>query len=273
MVSSPIAVLDTGAGGLNVVAAIRRLLPREDIVYFADTAHLPYGTKSPQLIKYLTLKMAKKVIELSSCKILVIACHTMSVWCLEDLEKIVLVPVIGMVEPSIQGLKLLMTHKFLRTIGVLSTKATLHSGSYRKAWPSIDPEAKVTLIEHACGPLVSIVEEGNIDHHDLVFVLDHLLPETIKRCDALLIGCTHFSTLTSSLMKVLRPHCHIVDAADLVAEKVHMILENSRGFSSHGSAGQLIAYVSDNTERFANVARKFIEEECSVRLIEHYTIV
>src|SRR5580704_12784757 len=105
MDSRPIAVLDSGVGGLSVVSAISRIRPEENIHYFADTAHLPYGIKSPQLIKYLSLRMAKKLVDLSSCKMLVVACHTISAWCLEEIRGLVGIPVIGMVEPSIRGLR------------------------------------------------------------------------------------------------------------------------------------------------------------------------
>lgn len=268
--SRPIAVLDTGAGGLSVVAAIKRLAPHENIHYFADTAHLPYGIKSPELIGFLALKMAKKLVELSSCKVLVIACHTISVWCLEQIQDVVGVPVIGMVSPAVMGLTTLLAKERIASVGVLSTKATLQSRAYRNAWSVVDPEAKVDLIEHACGPLVSLVEESELCERELAIILDQILPEPIKRCDALMIGCTHFSALVPALKKVLQPDCRMVDAADFVADEVSLSLEQSSGFSSTEGEGRLTVYVSDNKERFQIIARRFIDEELSIELIKSY---
>jgi glutamate racemase len=270
MTSLPIAVIDTGAGGLSVVQAIRRLLPNEDVHYYADTANLPYGIKSPELIHHLALKMAKRVQEISSCKIFVIACHTISVWCIQDIEQALGVPIVGMVEPSLRGLQLLVADQRISSIGILSTKATLNSGVYRNAWPSINSERKVKLVEQASGMLVSLVEEGEVSALEQEFILNHFLCDEIKQCDALLIGCTHFSALVPALAKVLKPNCAIVDAADFTAEAVRKIV-NKLSDNSLGM-GQLTVSVSDNQERFLNIARVFIQEELSVNLVKDYSV-
>jgi glutamate racemase len=269
--SSPIAVLDTGAGGLSVVNSLRKLLPNEDIYYFADTANLPYGIKSPELISHLSLKMAKKIVEISSCKLLVVACHTISVWCLEEIKASVGVPVVGMVEPSIDGLKRLLAQKNIASCGILSTKATQNSGAYRKAWPLLDPKNRVSLVEHASGPLVSLVEEeGELAPGELAPIINQFIPASIKQCDALLIGCTHFSALKPALKRVLKPGCEIVDAADLAALAVQDLLKNAHNLASSELQGQFKVYISDNRERFIFIARRFIEGELAVTLINDY---
>lgn len=248
----PIAVLDSGAGGLSVVSAIRKLWPMVDIHYFADTKNLPYGIKSPELIKELALDFAQKAVALSSCRLLITACHTISVTCLDEIKKKVSVPVIGMVEPSLQALHNLKTQKGLRQVGTISTKATVLSGVYRQMLPQ-------NLVEHAAGPLVSLVEDSDLTEPELISILKLFLPESIKTCDALLIGCTHFSALIPALKQVLKQDCTIVDAADSLAE---MLKDDP--LMNHGS-GSLIAHVSDNIERFQITSRRFMDEPLIIR--------
>ena len=262
----PIAVLDTGAGGLSVVAALRHLAPAEPICYFADTANLPYGLKSPELIKYLGLRAAKTLVMLTKPKMLVIACHTISVWCLEQLSRELDIPVIGMLKPSIDGLKKFVAQNSYKSLGLISTKATVSSGAFRSSWSYIDPDNKTKLIEHACGPLVSLVEEGALSFEELKIIINGLLPEAIKSVDALLIGCTHFSALVPVLRTLLPPQAHIIDAADLVALRVIHELKEARNLSA-GGEGSIQTYVSDNPERFMSVAKKFTSEAMKIELI------
>lgn len=248
----PIAVLDSGAGGLSVVSALKKLYPKADIHYFADTANLPYGIKSPELIKTLSLSFAQKAVKLSSCRLLIIACHTISVTCLDEIRKTVGVPVIGMVEPSILALKELMEQKSVDKIGMISTKATALSGVYHQI-------GRKNLIEHAAGPLVSLVEDSDLKEEELISILRLFLPTSIKKCDALLIGCTHFSALIPALKKVLKPSCAIVDAADFLG----LMLKSEPGMAL--GSGSLFVYVSDNPERFQITSRRFMDQTLTIR--------
>ncbi|HXW60357.1 MAG TPA: glutamate racemase [Myxococcota bacterium] len=268
-----IAVLDTGAGGLSVVKALRSLAPRETIYYYADYAHLPYGLKSPELIRHLALKAASKLVALSSCKLLIIACHTISVWWdLEELSVRLKVPVIGMLSPSIKGLKRLLLNQNYQSFGIVSTQATISSGAYRRHWPEIDQQGRCTLVEQACGPLVSLVEEGFFAEQELSLTLNGFLPAGIKEADAILLGCTHFSALRSVFAKVLAPHAEIIDAGDLVAREVLLELEANRELS-HSGGSVIKAFVSDNCERFNKVATRFIDEPLSVTLVRDEVLV
>lgn len=265
--NNAIAVLDTGAGGLSVVKALRQMAPKEQIHYFADYAHLPYGLKSPELIRHLALRAAKKLVSLSSCKVLVVACHTISVWW--DLDELALelkVPVIGMLKPSISGLSRLLENRNYRSFGIVSTKATISSEAYRRFWPLIDTTGSCLLVEHACGPLVSLVEEGVDGEEELSLILNGLLPAPLKKVDAVLLGCTHFSALEGVFKKVLAPHCDIIDAGDLVAREVLLQLE-AQGDLSISNKTSIRAYVSDNCERFIKVAARFIDEPIQATLV------
>lgn len=270
MVSTPIAVLDSGAGGLSVVSAIRRLMPDAELHYFADTAHLPYGIKSPELIKHLAIKMALRLKKLSACELMIVACHTISVWCLKEIEEAVGIKVIGMVQPTIMGLKEMLAQTPAATVGLLSTKATVQSNVYRNAWSAIDPNGCTKLVEHAAGPLVSLVEEADVSNDELTSILHHFLPQSLKSCDALVIGCTHFSCLVPLLKNALQKDCRIFDAADFVAREAKRYLDERTDYPASTSQRGLTIYVSDNKERFQNIARRFIEGELMIELIRDY---
>lgn len=261
-----IAVLDTGAGGLSVVRAIRNLAPYEPICYFADYAHLPYGLKSPELIRNLAEKAATRLVSLCDCKMLVIACHTISVLLdLEQLSQKLKVPIIGMLEPSLLGLKKIFEQKHFQNFGIVSTRATLNSGIYRKFWHNTCLKNS-NLSEHACGPLVSLVEENISGEEELTIILSGLLPKVIKNADAVLLGCTHFSALKHIFKKVLAPHALIIDAGELAASEVLLTLE-AQGELYRGEWQPIRAFVSDNKERFISVAPHFIEESLMVTLV------
>lgn len=261
----PIAVLDTGAGGLSVVAALRAIAPWEEIYYFADYAHLPYGLKSPELIRRLALEAVETLVKLSQCKMLVIACHTISVWCLEEIQASLSIPVMGMLEPSIKGLHNYVKKHPLQSLGIISTKATLQSGAYRRFWPTIS--VHTNLVEQACGPLVSLIEEGAVSPAQLQVIVSQLLADDIKNADAVMIGCTHFSALIPILRTVLKPNCAIIDAAHFVSDQVYQDLKESHQLADRHHKMPIKAYVSDNPERFLNVAQSFIGEKLEIKLV------
>lgn len=260
----PIAILDTGAGGLSVVAALRTIAPNEEIYYFADYAHLPYGLKSPELIRTLAVRAAQTLVELSHCKLLIIACHTISVLCLKELKATFPIPVVGMLEPSIIGLKNYLQKKPLQSLGIISTKATLDSGAYRNSWPH---GAHTQLIEQACGPLVSLIEESVVSKKQLHVIVGQLLDDKIKSADGVMIGCTHFSALIPILKAVLKPHCAIIDAAHFVSEHVYQNLKESHQLTARDHHVPIKAFVSDNPERFLKVAQSFMSEQLDVKLV------
>jgi glutamate racemase len=263
----PIAVLDTGAGGLSVVAALRHIAPLEEIAYFADYAHLPYGLKSPELIRLLALNAAQTLVNISHCKALIIACHTISVWCLDEIQAKFPIPVLGMLEPSIKGLHAYIQKNQLNSLGIISTKATLESGAYRRSWPAINSEQRTQLVEQACGPLVSLIEEGSVSPAQLQVIVTQLLSEPIKQADAVMIGCTHFSALIPILGRVLKPNCAIIDAAHFVSDQIYHDLKESHQLANRKHKVPIKAYVSDNPERFLNVAQSFIAEELEIKLV------
>lgn len=271
--SSPIAVLDSGAGGLSVVNALRLIVPHEEIHYFADTAHLPYGSKSPELINHLALKMARTLHDLSRCKLMIVACHTISTWSLSTIALALKIPIIGMVEPSITGLRrLALQDETLASVGIISTKATVLSRAYLKAWPSIDPHQRIKLFEQPSGPLVNLVEEPDIDFTTISSLVSQCLAPSIKNSDAVLIGCTHFTALVPMLRTILKQGCHLVDSAIFAANEAEDFLDRHSLHTTRTGGRPIVAYVSDNPERFKIIARRFIDENLIIEWLRNYAV-
>ena len=254
---STIGILDSGVGGLSVVRAIRELLPDQSIVYCADTAYFPYGLKSAELIRKRAVYVGEMMARESGCSLLVIACHTMSALCLDLIQQRVSCPVIGMIDPAINGLKRFVDQQNPKTIGIISTRATQVSGVYRKSWPKISRDGATELYEYSLSSIVGIIEEGLIKGRELDAVVDALLPEKFKRSDALLLGCTHFYGIIPSLQGILSPTTAIVDAATLVAEEIAIKFRSKleREFSEQSPSFRVM--VSDNPERFLQAAIHF----------------
>lgn len=259
----PICVIDTGVGGLSVVKALSKLSSKENIHYFADTANLPYGYKSKDLIKKLSFSLVHKAIKQSNPKLIVIACHTISVTALEDMQKEISIPIIGMLNPSILGLSKIVIENNINSLGILSTKATFDSKAYQNGLKKL----ALTLNEKAVGSLVSLVEENCFNHAELVMILNTMLSDNIKNSDALLLGCTHFSALLNALKSVCKNNCLIIDAADLVASNVMQTLEAAKALSSTAKP-TIKLFVTDNPERFKHAAKQFIEMDYEINLCE-----
>ena len=259
----PICVIDTGVGGLSVVNALIKLSFKENIYYFADTANLPYGYKSKDLIKKLSFSLIQKAIKYSDPKLIVIACHTISVVALEEIQKEINIPIIGMLNPSILGLSKIIEQNKLDSLGILSTKATFDSKAYFYGLKHLG----IKLNEKAVGSLVSLVEENCFTHEELIMILSTMLPDDIKKSDALLLGCTHFSALAKVLKSVCKDNCLMIDAADIVAAHVMQTLEIANKLSFMPKAN-IELLVTDNPERFKHAAKQFMQIDCEVKLCE-----
>ena len=262
----PICVLDTGVGGLSVVNALRKLANKEQIYYFADTANLPYGYKSPDLIKKLAKNIITTALTNSDCKLLVIACHTITVVCqkeLEELQKEFKIPIITMLKPSIVGLEKIILDNNLTSLSIVSTKATFDSQAYKKGLSHLP----IKLYEKAVSSLVSLVEENCFDESQLITILDNMLPKDIKNSDALLLGCTHFSALKNIFKTICKENCLIIDAANLVAQEVMQSLESLNLLSKYPTMLSPKAFVSDNPQRFSQAAKQFIHDDFDIRSI------
>jgi glutamate racemase len=261
----PIGIFDSGVGGLTVVAQVHRVLPHEDIVYLGDTARVPYGTKSPSTVVRFACEDTQFLLQ-QNVKAVVVACNTVSAWALPILENKFPVPVFGVIIPGVQAaLRQTRSHR----IGVVGTSATIRSQSYNRAILARDNLAKVFV--QACPLLVPLVEEGMIRHSVTTTVLEEYLAPLLKRqIDTLVLGCTHYPLLKKTIREVVGKKISLVDSAESCADYVQARLGELRLLNKRKRIGRIQPYVTDETDRFAELAKRFLsaplEPACKVDL-------
>ncbi len=258
----PIGVFDSGIGGLTVLRALIETLPREDFIYLGDTARLPYGTKSNEVILRYSRENSEFLLA-KGIKMLVVACNTSSAVALTEIARQTVVPVIGVIEPgAAAAAKVSRNGK----IGVIGTEATIASGAYTRAIQALRPGAEIYT--RACPLLVPLVEEGWTDNEiaqrTVAFYLESLKQSGI---DTLLLGCTHYPLLRGAFERVLGSGVRIVDSAQATAAAVRRRLIELRLAQSNGSGSQSF-FVTETPDRFIRVGRRFIGDrvESAVRI-------
>jgi glutamate racemase len=231
-----IGIFDSGVGGLTVVKEISKRSPYENIIYFGDTARVPYGTKSRETILKYSIENALFLIE-KNIKLLVVACNTASAYAVPYLQKTFQVPVLGVIEPGIEA-ALAATKK--GSIAVLGTKATIESGAYQDGIKVRNSDIEV--IAKACPLFVPLVEEGMIDHPIVEMVVEEYLNGI--EADTILLACTHYPLLKNVIEKVTGKV--VVDSACSCAEFTEKILDKT----SNQLPGEHSFFVSDNPAKF-----------------------
>ncbi|MDR1195150.1 MAG: glutamate racemase [Endomicrobium sp.] len=249
--NKPIGIFDSGFGGLTVMSAVNKVLPGENLIYFGDTAHVPYGSKS----KNTVIKFSKDIaafLTKSNIKMLVIACNTASAFALPVLKKQMTIPVVGVIEP---GAKAAVTATKNKKIGIIGTEGTVGSNSYYKAVKKI---SKATVFQQACPLFVPLVEEGlNKGAITDEIVKLYVKPLTAKKIDTLILGCTHYPLLKNTLKKIAGKNIRLIDSANATASSVKKILEENAMTSGKNSGGKLLFYASDNPEKFQKIGSRF----------------
>ncbi len=256
----PIGVFDSGIGGMTVVAALRKKLPREEIVFLGDTARLPYGTKSADtIVKYA--KMCAGYLAQKNIKMLVVACNTVSAYALEALSAALPIPVIGVIEPAVErALQAAGGARF----GVLGTRATASSGIYQKVARSKNERSAVSA--QACPLFVPLAEEGMADAPETASIAERYLgelkekdPEIVK----IVLGCTHYPILKKAIAdaakKAFGREVELIDSATAVAEAAARLLREKDILRTEGEGG-LSCFVTDQS-RIAELARLFGGED------------
>jgi glutamate racemase len=246
----PIAVFDSGIGGLTVVSALRRELPGENIVYLGDTARVPYGGKSQATIERYSEEIASMLVR-EGAKMVVVACNTASALGLGRLRDMLDVPVEGVIEPGVAA-ALAATRS--GHVAVLGTKATIGSGAYAEAFRAARPDIRVTGV--ACPLLVPLVEEGMFEDEVTDAVLQrYLMPIRSGDADALVLGCTHYPLLARAIARAAGPDIRLVDSAANCARAVARHLDEQRLGASPGKTGILDISFTDPPDRFLEVVR------------------
>ena len=256
MDSRIIGLFDSGVGGLTVLGEIRKMLPGEDLIYFGDTARVPYGSKSGERIREYSSQNAAFLLS-HNVKIVVVACNSASSMALRHLRESLPVPVLGVIEPgALEAVRL--SRK--RRIGVIGTKATVGSHAYGKAIRSLvndDPSWEV--YERACPLFVPLAEDGWIDH-DITRMIaeEYLSPLKEKGIDALILGCTHYPLLKETIRSVMGEGVALVDSSVVVARELHRLLERRQELNPRGAGGSIECHVSDDPDNFFAMARLFL---------------
>lgn len=264
MSSNPIGVFDSGLGGLSVVRALRKELPAEDIVYFGDTARVPYGIKSRRTIAKFALEDARFLLQFDP-KLIVAACNTASSVAMDELEEGLSIPVVGVVKPGARAAVELADGA---PIAVIGTEATISSGAYTAAIRSL--EARVEVIGQACPLFVPLVEEGR-DSNDPIVKLTtetYLAPLRSASIRVIVLGCTHYPLIREAIASYLGPKVHVVESGLETARNVREVLQKNENLCAEERIGTLKCFVSDNPTRFRRVGSRFLEED-----IEHVELV
>ncbi len=262
--SQPIGIFDSGIGGLTVAQAIVKQLPKENIIYFGDTAHLPYGDKSASTIQAYSVKIAQMLLQ-QKCKLILIACNSASTAAYELIQEYVASKAIVMevVDPLIHYLR--NTHANKR-LGLIGTRQTVNSNVYKKKIDKLN--CGIELKSLATNLLASAIEEfGNKK------VMDGLLEEylshpTLNNLDALILACTHYPVVKDKIAKYFNHKIQIIDPSDIVAQAVKKRLEQDNLLNTTG-IGTKHFYVSDYTESFAAGTKIFFDEKIN---LEHYPL-
>ena len=248
----PIGVFDSGVGGFTVVRAIRSTLPLETLRYLGDTARVPYGTKSPDVVRRYAINCSRFLVDLGA-KILVIACNTASAYAVDAVREHFALPVVGVIEP---GARLAAATTQNGRIGVIGTEGTIRSASYQRALSRLAPKAAVHAL--ACPLFVPLAEEGMVDHPATRMIAEEYLePLLAQGIDTLVLGCTHYPLLAPLLGEIVGDNVTIIDSAIAVADAVRAALHGA-GLAATARSDQDLYYATDVSERVLRVGSVFL---------------
>lgn len=253
MNEQPIAVFDSGLGGLTVVRAIQQQLPGEEIFYFGDTARVPYGTKSARTVLQFAEQDCQFLLQFDP-KLVVVACNTASALALQEMSTRVSVPLLGVIEP---GATEAVRNACGRPIAVLATEGTVTSGAYEHAIHRL--QAGTPVYQQACPSLVPLIEEGRSSSDAVLRMLldDYLGSIRPLRPAVVVLGCTHYPLVREAIAELM-PGALVVDSADATARRVRQLLAADNSSSGRRAGGRLHCYVSDNPQRFREVGGRFL---------------
>lgn len=251
--SQAIGVFDSGIGGLTVVRALMERLPYENLIYFGDTARVPYGVKSVETIARFTTQIAEFLLA-RKVKLLIIACNTMASVASQLVSDLSSVPTLDVIDA---GAWAAAERTRNHNIGVIGTPTTVNSNAYARAIHRYDPDARV--YSHACPLFVPLVEEGWLDHEvTRLTAQEYLRPVVAQGVDSLVLGCTHYPLLTPLLRQVVGNGIRLIDSAQSMAERTAALLA-ARGLANVSPAApEHHFYVTDVPLRFQTVGERFL---------------
>jgi glutamate racemase len=251
----PIGVFDSGIGGLTSVRVLFRILPRESVLYFGDTARVPYGAKSQETVTRFSFEIARFLVR-QDIKCLLVACNTASSYALTALQQRLEIPVVGVIEPAAEAAVQASPHGM---IGVIGTLGTVGSAAYPYAITRLAPAAHV--ISQACPMFVPLVEEGMLEHPATRLIAEEYLTELrASGVESLILGCTHYPLLTPLLREMMGPAVTLVDSGAEAAHALAHLLEQ-RGQLARHDRPQHRFFLSDEPRHFGRVGQAFLGGE------------
>lgn len=264
--TSPIGIFDSGIGGLTVANAIQKVMPGESLIYFGDTAHLPYGDKSPDSIKYYGIRIAQFLLD-KNCKMIVIACNTASALAYEAVKDFVngRVPVINVIDPVVDCI---VNNKNAKRVGVIGTKGTIKSDIYPKRIKAKNKSVEVFSL--ATPLLAPMIEEGFFNNRISRSIIgSYLSSRKLTKIDSLILACTHYPLIRTEVEEFYKKKIEIIDTAGVVADKVKAVLKEKNILSKNKKAKHHF-YVSDFTKSFEESTRYFFKNKIHLEKVDFW---
>ena len=260
----PIGVFDSGIGGLTVVKSVMRELPYEPIVYFGDTARVPYGSKSKSTIVKFSMENVEFLLRFG-VKCIIVACNTSSSWALPTLRRYFKVPIVGVIRP---GARAAANKTATKRVGVIGTDATIRSRAYELELKRIDPS--ISVVSQSCPLFVPLVESGWLNGPvSAQIAATYLDPLKRQRVDTLILGCTHYPLLASVIQRVMGPQVSLVDSATQTAAEIRGLLAWNEWLSSSRTRPRHRFFVTDEPDHFTQIGQRFLGHP--IRSVERIT--
>lgn len=254
--NSPIGIFDSGVGGLSVAREIRNILPSEDILYFADSAYCPYGTRPPEEILARSATISRFL--LGKCvKILVVACNSASIAGLDKLRAFIEIPIVGM-EPAVKPAAGATRNG---RIGVLATGVTLNGDRFSTLLSKF--ASGIDVFTQPCPGLVELIEAGKMSGPEVEEMLNrYLLPLLDRDVDTIVLGCTHYPFLRQAILEKAGPGINIIDTGEAVARQVHRVLRDNTILNVSRNPGSETFFTSGEPEMVGKVMARLLNKRC-----------
>lgn len=259
MRNNPIGVFDSGIGGLTVVKEIVKKLPNESVIYIGDTARVPYGTRSKEIVTKFALELVNFLLK-KKVKILVVACNTISATCLDEIKRVSPVPVLGVIKPA-ANLALKTTKN--KIVGVIGTSATINSKVYEKQLGK-----KVKVVSCPCPLFVPLAEENLINHPATKLIAKEYLKKFSQvSIDTFILGCTHYPILRKVIQEAVGKNVTLIDSAKPTAKELKEILKKKKLLSGKRQVKHEF-YVTDAPDRVYQIASRFFGDKLKDKIMK-----
>lgn len=257
--AKPIGVFDSGIGGLTVVRALLERLPNENIIYFGDTARVPYGSKSAQVVREYTADDTDFLLS-KNVKMIVVACNTVSAVALDIVQKRAHLPVTGVIIP---GAEAALNATSSKRIGVIGTVGTITSNAYKNELKRL--HAHTFVVSKACPLFVPLVEEGWMEHKSAELIAqEYLFPLTTEKIDTLILGCTHYPLLKKVISNATKRSVMLIDSGEATAATVEQMLNSYNLRNTSKQKPNVQFFVSDAPEKFTSVGEIFLGQKLGI---------